>query len=213
MSAQELIETEVQTPVAKPAPRARTLVSRRVLVLGGFWSAFFLAVVGILGSPLDFVWPRKLGAFGLPYTIPAAQVPPPGGEPVRFPTGRFYLAHLAPGQEGSPGGVLALYQKCTHLGCTVPWRPDFEFGGSKGWFRCPCHGSTYTKGAAILVFGPAPRPLDTMKVEVTENGDVVVNTGAITRGSVENPQRAVPYNPKKVARSPGRASGMTGGPA
>src|SRR3990170_1973850 len=202
MPEQEGIEAGVQTPVATPAPPARPVVSRRVLVLGGFWSAFFLAVVGILGSPLDFVWPRKLGAFGLPYTVAAGQVPPPGGEPVRFPVGRFYLAHLAPGQEGSPGGVLALYQKCTHLGCTVPWRPDFEFGGSKGWFRCPCHGSTYTKGAAIIVFGPAPRPLDTMKVEVKENGDVVVNTGAITKGSVENPQRAVPYSPPKVKGQP-----------
>ncbi len=187
------LEGQTGTPVAKPAPPARPLVSRRVLILGGFWSALFLAVVGVLGSPLDFMWPRKLGAFGLPLVIPAKDVPPPGGDPVRFPAGRFYLSHLAAGEEGSPGGVLAIYQKCTHLGCTVPWRPDFEFGATKGWFRCPCHGSTYTKGAAILVFGPAPRPLDTMAVEVKENGDVVVSTGAITKGGADNPQRAVPY--------------------
>ncbi len=182
----------VDTPVAVPPPRRR-LIGRRVVILGGFWSGLFLAAVGLLGSPLDFIWPRKLGAFGQPYLVRAAEVPPPGGDPVRFPLGRFYLSHLAPGQEGSPGGLLAIYWKCTHLGCTVPWRPDFQFGNSVGWFRCPCHGSTYTRGAAILVFGPAPRPLDTMAVEVKDNGDVVVNTGAITKGGPDNPMRAVPY--------------------
>jgi cytochrome b6-f complex iron-sulfur subunit len=142
------------------------------------------------------MWPRKLSAFGGPYTVQAADVPPPGGNPVRFPIGRFYLANLEPGQEGSPGGVVALYQKCTHLGCTVPWRPDFEFNNTKGWYRCPCHGSTYTKGAAVLVFGPAPRPLDTMEVQVQGDGSVVVNTGKITKGGADNPMRTVPYTPK-----------------
>jgi len=193
MNAEGGSGSAMPTPVAKPAPPARPLVTRRVLVLGGFWSALFLASVGVLGSPFDFVWPRKLGAFGQPYAVSADQVPPPGSDPVRFPSGRFYLSHLAAGQEGSPGGLLALYQKCPHLGCTVPWRPDFEFGNTKGWFRCPCHGSTYTRGAAILVYGPAPRPMDTMAVEVEENGDVVVNTGEITKGAADNPQRAVRY--------------------
>src|SRR3990170_9098834 len=184
----------VNTPVAKPAPRRR-LMPRRVFLLGGFWSGIFLGIVGLFGAPLDFMWPRKLSAFGGPYAVPASDVPPAGADPVRFPVGRFYLANLAPGQEGSPGGVLAVYQKCTHLGCTVPWRPDFEFEGATGWFRCPCHGSTYTKGAAILVFGPAQRPLDLFDVEGKDDGGLVVNTGAITKGSQDNPKRAVPYIP------------------
>jgi len=169
-----------------------------VFVLGGFWSGLFLAIVGVLGSPLDFMWPRRAAGFGTPFAVPAAEVPPPGSDPVRFPQGRFYLANLQPGQEGSPGGVLALYQKCTHLGCTVTWRPDFEFNATKGWYRCPCHGSTYTKGAAILVFGPAPRPLDLFEVHVKEDGGLVINTGAITKGSHDNPKRAVPYTPPRA---------------
>jgi cytochrome b6-f complex iron-sulfur subunit len=159
-----------------------------------------------VGSLLNFIWPRRTGVFGGSFVVPAKEVPEPGGEPVWFPTGRFYLAHLAPGQEGSPGGLLAVYQKCTHLGCTVPWRPEFVFddpasGQEKvGWYRCPCHGSTYTQGAAILVFGPAPRPLDTMALEVKKNGDVVVDTGAITLGSKENSLRVVPYNQPTAVR-------------
>ena len=199
MSELEPQKLPADTPVAKPTPRPR-VVTRRVFVLGAFWSGLFLAIVGVLASPLDFMWPRRAAGFGSPFTVPANQVPPQGSDPVRFVTGRLYLSHLQAGQEGSPGGILALYQKCTHLGCTVPWRPDFEFGATKGWFRCPCHGSTYTKGAGILVYGPAPRPLDTMAVEVKENGDVVVNTGKITKGGADNPQRTVPYTPVAVSR-------------
>ena len=201
MSDREQVEPGIQTPVARPVPR-RPVVTRRVFILGGFWSSMFLATVGVLGAPLDFLWPRRRAAgFGGTFFVSADQVPEPGAEPVRLPQGRFYLSHLAPGQEGSEGGLLAIYQKCTHLGCTVPWRPDFRFHDTTGWYRCPCHGSTYTKGAAILVFGPAPRPLDLFAIEAKENGDLVVNTGAITKGSVDNPQRAVPYNSATVARS------------
>lgn len=182
----------IATPVARPMPK-RGLLTRRVFMIGSFWSGLLAAVVGLLGAPLDFMWPRKLEAFGGTYVVPAAEVPPEGGEPVRFPSGRFYLSHLAPGQEGSQGGILAIYQKCTHLGCTVPWRPEFMFNDVRGWYRCPCHGSTYTRGAAILVSGPAPRPLDTMQVEVNGNGDVVVDTGRITKGATDSPQRVVPY--------------------
>ena len=190
---------EVRTPVAKPAPRREAVISRRVLILGGFWTTMLLAAVGVLGPPLDFAWPRRSAAgFGGEIFVSADQVPAAGSEPVRFLTGRFYLTHFAPGQEDSPGGVLAIYQKCTHLGCTVPRRPDFQFEGTTGWFRCPCHGSTYTKGAAILVFGPAPRPLDLFDVRVNEDGGLVVNTGAITKGSHDNPKRAVPYTPPRA---------------
>ncbi len=200
MTEEESREPGVDAPVAKPVP-VRPLLTRRTFILGGFWTTLVLAVVGLVGAPLDFVWlRRRAGAFGGTFFLSADQVPEPGSEPVRFPTGRFYLSHLAPGQEGSPGGLLAIYQKCTHLGCTVPWRPDFQFQETTGWFRCPCHGSTYTKGAAILVFGPAPRSLDLIDVRVEEDGGVVVDTGSITKGSLDNPQRVVAYNPPPTAR-------------
>jgi cytochrome b6-f complex iron-sulfur subunit len=189
----------VDTPVASQAPRTRPFVSRRTLLAGGFWSGLGLAMVGLLGSPLSFLWPRKVTGFGGKVTVPAARVPAAGSEPVHIPEGKFFLANLAPGQEESPGGLLALWHKCPHLGCSVPWRPDFEYGGSKGWYRCPCHGSTYTRGAGLLVFGPAPRPLDTMAIDVKDNGDVVVNTGAIAKGGKDNPQRTVPYPGTAVA--------------
>jgi len=49
-----------------------------------------------------------------------------------------------------PGGLLALYRKCTHLGCV----PTFGAGDYGGWF-CPCHGSHYDASGRIRK-GPAP---------------------------------------------------------
>ena len=59
----------------------------------------------------------------------------------------------------TPGEFLALYAKDPHLGCMVPWRPDFEWDGQLGWFRNPCHGETYNRRGE-RVFGPSPRDLD-----------------------------------------------------
>jgi len=189
----------VDTPVAKPMAQ-RELITRRVLLVGGFWSAFGLALVGLLAGPLDFMWPRKLGGFGGPITVPPELIPEEGGEPIRNIEGRFWLLNLAagpttpPGVE-SPGGLLALYQKCPHLGCTVPWRNDFTFQGVKGWFRCPCHGSTYSKDGGVRVFGPAPRPLDVFPLTVNDDLTVTVQTGRLFEGtgSTENPGRTAPY--------------------
>jgi len=88
------------------------------------------------------------------------------------------------------GGILALYQKCPHLGCAVPWRHEFDFEGVQGWFRCPCHGSTYTK-AGVRVFGPSPRPLDLFAVTPNPDGSLDIDTSKITTGSAENPQRTI----------------------
>jgi cytochrome b6-f complex iron-sulfur subunit len=180
---------------------ARPLLTRRVFILGGFWSTLGLALVGILGPSLDFAWTRDpAGAarkvrVGKETVLAAIE----SGEPVRVPEGRFFLLHLeagvTPHGEETEGGLLALWQKCPHLGCTVPWRPDFTFQGRTGWFRCPCHGSTYTKEGGILVFGPSPRPMDRFEIELQDDGSVVVNTGVTVaqKGSPENPSQTVPY--------------------
>ena len=121
----------------------------------------------------------------------------------RISEGKFWLVNLN-GPEGDvlgvggTGGLMALYWKCPHLGCSVPWNPGFNgatvnFPGIIGWFRCPCHGSTYSR-AGIRVFGPAPRPMDTMALTVNGDGSINVNTGQITSGDVDNPLRAVSYN-------------------
>ncbi len=181
--------------------RARRMeLTRRQLMRASFWGMMGFGLTGSLAAFLSFFWPRGVTGFGGKIAVSAALVPEPGDNPARLVVGKFWLSNLRPdegahggfGDEGD-GGVLAMWWKCPHLGCTVPWRSDFTFEAVTGWFRCPCHGSTYTK-AGIRVFGPAPRPLDTMDITVNDDGSLTVDTGSITKGGANNPQRAVPYD-------------------
>jgi len=71
-------------------------------------------------------------------------------------------------------GVIALYQKCPHLGCRVP-----ECKTSQ-WFECPCHGAQYNR-VGEKKGGPAPRGMDRFGVSVS-NGFVVIDTGTVFGG-------------------------------
>ena len=75
---------------------------------------------------------------------------------------------------GMNAGVVALYQKCPHLGCRVP-----ECKTSQ-WFECPCHGSQYNR-VGEKKGGPAPRGMDRFGVSVN-NGMVIIDTGAVFGG-------------------------------
>jgi cytochrome b6-f complex iron-sulfur subunit len=205
----------VDTPVARPLPK-RELVTRRIFILGGFWSAMGLAAVGFLGAPLDFMWPRGGGGFGGPITVSPDRVPAEGEDPRKINEGRFYIVNMEAGETPSgvdtPGGLLALYQKCPHLGCVVPYRPGFTFQDVKGWFLCPCHGSTYTKRGGVILKGPAPRPMDVFPLEVNDDLSITVQTGRAFEGtgSPDNPRRAAPYEAGATTPEPG---GVAGGDA
>ena len=75
---------------------------------------------------------------------------------------------------GMEKGYVALYQKCVHLGCRVPWCESSQ------WFECPCHGSKYNR-VGEKQGGPAPRGLDRFPLEVT-GGNIIVDTGNLQIG-------------------------------
>ena len=179
--------------VVGPGPAlGEARVSRRGVLRIGFWTGLGAFIASAVASGIDLLYPRGVAGFGGSVTVSENEVPVPGGK-AKIDRGRFWLVNLTE-EQGGPG-LLALWWKCPHLGCTVPWRetflwPDPATGAAKqGWFRCPCHGSTYTD-AGVRVFGPAPRSMDTMELAV-EDGRIVVNTGKITPGGADNPQRAV----------------------
>lgn len=180
---------------ATVAGRRRTpaRISRRSVLRLGFWAGLGAAVAGTLGITLDLVYPRGVTGFGGEVVAGPVEDFPPGSK-TQITVGRFWLVHLTE-QQGTPG-LLALWWKCPHLGCTVPWLggfvwPDPDTGADKrGWFRCPCHGSTFTE-AGLLVYGPSSRAMDTMNVRI-EDGTVIVDTGVITDGGPDNPSRTVP---------------------
>ena len=179
--------------VAKKMVPGTPVVSRRRILQIGVWGGIGAGVAAMAASFLDFVYPRNVAGFGVTVSVASTAIPAPG-QKVQIPAGRFWLVNLTE-EQGGPG-LLALWWKCPHLGCTVPWKPNFIWpdpatgANKKGWFRCPCHGSTYTD-AGVRVFGPAPRPLDTMDLKVGSDGRVTVDTGKVTPGAPDNPDRAV----------------------
>ena len=189
-----------RAPEDAPVPGAQArrptgpIASRRNFIRASFWGGLGLALLGTVGSLLDFMYPRGIKGFGSP--VPAGNISEfrKGADPVHFITGQFWLVNLDPsetryGGSGGGDGLLALWHKCPHLGCTVPWRSGFTYENDQGWYRCPCHGSTYTK-SGIRVFGPAPRSMTTMKVDVDAAGNITVQTGDRQDGGPDNPQRA-----------------------
>ncbi len=56
--------------------------------------------------------------------------------------------------------VLVMVGRCTHLGCSPKFRPDFpadDLGGDwKGGFFCPCHGSKFDLAGRVYKGVPAP---------------------------------------------------------
>lgn len=205
-----MAQAEQSTPAARTAGRVERArqtearkIARRSFLRVSVFAGLTLTVGALLTGFLGFFNRLKPTGFGGVVTVAKARIPSLGAEPVRVSEGKFWLSRLEGPQGdvlgvGGTGGLLALYWKCPHLGCTVPWNPSFNgaavnFPGITGWFRCPCHGSTYSR-AGIRVYGPAPRPMDTMLLTVNGDGSLSVNTGKITGGAADNPLRAVPYN-------------------
>lgn len=139
-------------------------ISRRgfVAVLFGVSLAALLGQAGV--ALANFLRPRSAaGGFGGLVVAGTPQEFKPGTV-TAVPQGHFYISRL------EDGSALAMWWRCTHLGCTVPWV------AAEKEFHCPCHGSLFnTKGE--VTGGPAPRPLDLFPIQVV-NGKVVVDTGS-----------------------------------
>jgi cytochrome b6-f complex iron-sulfur subunit len=164
----------------KPAPVSRREFFRRSL----------LASIGLFGAQfgaasLAFLWPNLRGGFGSVIDLnmsPDAirQQIDADNQPFYFGAGRFYIVpYDGDGADtvyaGLVGeGLMALYQKCVHLGCRVPFCIQSQ------WFECPCHGSKYNR-AGEYRDGPAPRSMDRFAVTV-QNGLVQVDTSTVVQG-------------------------------
>lgn len=101
----------------------------------------------------------------------------PNGSVTHIANGRFYLVRLA------EGGFLALYQRCTHLGCSVPWDQE------AGLFICPCHSSSFSVEGDLLE-PPAPRALDLFAITI-QDGLITVDTSKALERSDFSPDQIV----------------------
>ena len=158
-------------------------VGRRSFVRNAALGATGIVLAEIAGGFLWFFWPNKTGAFGSEIAVRPEDVPPVNGEPFRSVEGQFFLVH-------NDDGVLALYTKCPHLGCSVPWEGPADAPNA---FQCPCHGSQYNY-VGERTGGPAPRPMDLFAVRVDDDGTVHVQTDPDgTQRGAYSAEQAVPY--------------------
>ncbi len=181
-----LIGAEETERAARP-----TGVRRRTLLRWLGWGSLLALLAQWFAGFLNFFWPRKAGSFGA--VVMAGSVEDiqkmPVGTIRTVREGKFYLSRV-------PEGVVALWWKCPHLGCTVPWRetdPSEDTLAEKGRFNCPCHGSIYDRYGQIIA-GPAPRPMDIFPIEIRD-GKVLVATGpskAVQRPKVDRSQHVTP---------------------
>lgn len=75
----------------------------------------------------------------------------------------------------APDGLVAYSKICTHAGC-----PLGLYLAATNELRCPCHQSTFdVLDGARPVYGPAPRPLPQLPLEVGDD-DVLRATGDFT---------------------------------
>ncbi|MDP9071840.1 MAG: Rieske 2Fe-2S domain-containing protein [Actinomycetota bacterium] len=183
---------------APPAPAVRApmdpetlAVTRRQFFNRSITAFFTLGLAGFGAASLGFLWPSLSGGFGSkinvgkldevlediqskrePFYVAEARtwISPFPKDAVSKAEGIYTGAVLA----GMKEGVVALYQKCVHLGCRVPWC------ASSQWFECPCHGSRYNR-VGEKKGGPAPRGLDRFGVEI-QGGSIIVDTKEVVQG-------------------------------
>lgn len=127
-------------------------------------------------------------AAAIVYPVSRFLVPPPGEEPATASVVVTKAAALKPdtGQlfpfgskpaivvRAADGSLHALSAVCTHLDCTVQFKPDT----SQLW--CACHNGLYDLGGNV-VSGPPPRSLERFTVNLRGepgNEDIVVSRSA-----------------------------------
>ena len=146
-------------------------LQRRQILRVGFAAAVALAVTELAAAIVPYIRVTRIIGLGAPVAVGTAddilkQFAATNDRPILFREGRFFLLH-------APGGIIAAYRKCTHLGCTVP------FNTAKDLFECPCHGSRYDKRTAVVLKSPAPRPLQLFHITESPSGALIVDTNPL----------------------------------
>ena len=146
-------------------------LQRRQILRVGFAAAVALGVTELAAAIVPYIRVTRIIGLGAPVAVGTAvdilkQFAATNDRPILFREGRFFLLH-------APGGIIAAYRKCTHLGCTVP------FNTARDLFECPCHGSRFDKHTAVVVRTPAPKPLQLFHISESPTGALIVDTNPL----------------------------------
>jgi cytochrome b6-f complex iron-sulfur subunit len=154
-------------------------VDRRQFLNRTLLGSLSLFAVAMGAGSVGYIWPsRKRETFGSKVTAGRfadilAELD--RNKRIYNARGKFYLVRyegIDPefyARNGVLGaGVMAIFQKCSHLGCRVPYCRTSDL------FECPCHGARFNR-AGEWRNGPAPASLWRFPIEIVE-GRVVVDT-------------------------------------
>ena len=185
------IPSDDDIPWTPPDPE-EVGVTRRQFLNRSIVGFMTLSITGFGAAVLGFLWPPFVTGFGAVINAGTVeglktQVRDENGF-LKLPEGRMWGTEYPEGAlakaretyspavlQGMEAGLVALYWKCPHLGCTVP-----ECVSSQ-WFECPCHGSKYNQ-VGEKRGGPAPRGMDQFATSVNDRGEFLVDTGKIIQG-------------------------------
>jgi cytochrome b6-f complex iron-sulfur subunit len=159
-------------------------ITRRQFFNRGILAGLGIFAAGLGAAMLGFLWPSTAGGFGSKIVVGSeddAKQSFDKKQPFYNAGARTYIQPY-PKEDiskakkvydprivaGMEQGYVALYQKCVHLGCRVPWCETSQ------WFECPCHGSKYNR-VGEKKGGPAPRGLDRFVLTVS-GGNITVDT-------------------------------------
>lgn len=186
---------------AEAAEIAKQRLSRRRFLRRSMLSVWGLSTTAAVAGALYMLYPNLAGQFGSTFTVGKTTDFPAASKLSEYQLGskgvfynqsaKTYLIHMAADTTFSLSGPrlasqlssesvtkdadgsywIGLYQRCVHLGCTVPFRNDCSS------FKCPCHGSHYNV-TGEYIDGPAPKSLDRFAVSIS-GGNVMVDTGSI----------------------------------
>ena len=193
-SRQALEPTGARAPVEYvPVDEEEIGLSRRQFFNRGILAGLGIFAAGMGAAMLGFLWPGSAGGFGAKivvgteddvkqqvdkkqpfYNAGARTYIQPYPKEDIPKAKKVYDPRIVAGMEA---GYVALYQKCVHLGCRVPWCESSQ------WFECPCHGSKYNR-VGEKKGGPAPRGLDRFVLQVS-GGQITVDTS--TTSLVQGP--------------------------
>lgn len=153
--------TPIRKEITVDKTRGLWITRRDLLSLSG-WIAFFVFLGIAVLSTIRFFFPRVL--FEASPVFKA-------GYPDEYMIGEVSSKYLKSKQiwiVRDETGFYALSAICTHLGCTPRWLE------AEKKFKCPCHGSGFHP-SGINFEGPAPRPLERVKIALDETGQLVVD--------------------------------------
>lgn len=145
-----------------PKPTQHNLWARRSFLSFVGWAAFGAALTASLLAFLRFLYPRVLFEPNPSFNAGKPEDYIIGEVSEKFKESqRVWIIR-------EEKGIYALLAICTHLGCTPRWLK------TEDKFKCPCHGSGF-KRSGINFEGPAPRPLERISIQLSPNGDIIID--------------------------------------